>query len=141
MVGAKIEGMRELEAKFKKLDAGIKGRIGSSAVDKGAEFIQEKAHDRCAVKGEPSADGFWPATDVWYVDPTRAGAVRRSIKRITDGLTAAIGTNHMLAPQLEFGGTKGESARPFMRSALDENKNEIISMVGKELWQQIEGAL
>jgi len=141
MSNVTIDGLQELEAKLNRLDASIKQVIGGRAVDAGAELLEQKAHDRCAVKGEPSADGYYPATDVWHVDPSRAGAVRRSIKRVTEGLTSLVGTNHILARQLEFGGDDGESARPFMRSSFDENRDEITEIIADRLRDGIRGAI
>jgi len=141
MANVRVEGGEQLAANLNRIAHETRGRIGSEAVDAGGELIQQKAHDRCAIKGEGSIDGYYQPAEVWSVDPARAGAVKRSIKRITEGLTCRVGSNHMIAPKLEKGLPSGHEPRPFMRPALDENINEAQERIGTALWQGITGVV
>lgn len=114
---AKIEGMKELERKFKKLSDNVGGPIRDEALVQAGEYFRQDAHDKCPAKGLGSIDGHYPAIG----DPTpQSGAVRKSIKAgAPQGGEVRVGTNHMLGPDLEFG-TSRESPHPFMRRAADD---------------------
>ena len=97
------------------------------------EFVKQKAHDRCAVKGGTSADGVY-VSDHDPKDPSRAGEVRESIQMESRPSETIIYSNHLIAKMLEFGQGLGHpesvSAKPFMRPAVDENRQEIASIFG-----------
>ena len=97
------------------------------------EFVKQKAHDRCAVKGGTSADGYYSSP--WEPkDPSRAGEVRESIQMEARPSEAIVYSNHMISRLLEFGQGLGPptsvSAKPFMRPAVDENRQEIVNIFG-----------
>lgn len=56
--------------------------------------------------------------------PVDTGHLRRSITKEVDGKEARIGTNIHYAPYVELGTVKMK-AQPYLRPALDENKNKL----------------
>lgn len=109
-------------------------QISQAALEDVGEFVRQKAHDRCPVKGSTSADGYyhspWPAG-------ARAGEVRQSIKTwVVNPFQVRVGSNHMIAALLEFGQGLGPpvsvTAKPYMRPAVDENQEEIKNRFGEQ---------
>lgn len=114
--------------------------ISDETLNDVGEFVRQKAHDRCSVKGSTSADGYYTSP---YPprDPGRAGEVRRSIKKTAPSNNQIkIGSNHMIAPMLEQGSSR-ETPKPFMRPAIDENQNHIVGMISEALEKSIRGVL
>ena len=100
-----------------------------AALEAMGQFVNQKAHDRCPVKGGTSADGVYVSDS----QPTKnSGAVRRTIKHSIDrqNKRVVVGTNHMLAPGLEKG-TSREQAHPFLTPAAEENITQ-IARIGEE---------
>lgn len=62
--------------------------------------------------------------DAAHLCPVDTGRLRASITRSTEngGLTGKIGTNVEYAPYIEFG-TSRSAAQPFLRPAIDDNKD------------------
>ncbi len=106
-----------------------------AALNEIGDFVLEKAQGRASVKGEGSADGYYSSP--WAVrDPSRVGAVRKSIQKTMQPNKVVIGSNHMIAPKLEHGSSR-ETPKPFMRPSIDENRNEIVAMFTEKLVDSI----
>ncbi len=120
----KVEGLAEATAAFDRLKRDVQEVVTGAAVERAGEYVRQDAHDKCPVKGGRSADGYYTSS----AEPTpRSGAVRKSIKYENKGDFAIVGTNHMIAPQLEFG-TSREAPHPFLgRSAADKNTQKAIA--------------
>jgi len=138
-VTVRIQGAEQLIANLNRVGSQMRGRIGSDAIDAGGEIIETAAYRRCAIKGQGSLDGYYHPVDTWYPATDRAGAVKRSITRSTQGLTCIVGSNHMIAPKLEFGLPHHEP-RPFMRMAIDENSDEAQRVIGEAIMSGVQGA-
>jgi len=103
----KIEGIKELQAKFKSIDSEIQKAL-SQAVSAGAAVVERDAKIRCAVD---------------------TGTLRRSIREMkhtenAGRIESQVGTDIVYAPHVEFG-TRYQAAQPYLRPALDENGPEI----------------
>lgn len=61
--------------------------------------------------------------------PVRTGTLKRSITHKVEKRSAAIGSNVEYAPFLELGTSK-MSPRPFLRPALEANRNKIEQLFG-----------
>lgn len=59
--------------------------------------------------------------------PVRTGNLRSSITGRVAGEQAIIGTNVEYAPYMEYG-TKVTKAQPYLRPALDANKNNLLKL-------------
>ncbi len=108
-------------------------QVSQEALEEVGEFIRQWAHDRCSVKGSNSADGYYSSE--WEAhNPQRAGEVRESIKMVSRPGEVKVGSNHIIAPKLEFGRGLGPptsvTAKPFMRPAVDENQDTIRQKFG-----------
>ena len=66
--------------------------------------------------------------------PVDTGNLRASITHRVDGDEATIGTNVEYAPAQEF------KYNPFLRPALDENKNQVQNIMGKIIGDEIRRA-
>ena len=116
-----IDGLDHMEKQFDKLSKSVRGEIAQEALEEAGEYFRQDAYNKCAVKGGMSADGFYFSE--W--DPTgRSGAVRESIKwKLMNIAEVIIFTNHMIAPDLEFG-TSREQAKPFMGRAAQDKQTQ-----------------
>jgi len=112
----KIEGAKELDRKLKRLDKSMAGEIRKEALDAVGEFVRQDAYNKCPVKGGTSADGHYRSEGT---PGPRSGAVRESIKYEVKRDHVVVGTNHIIAPDLEFGSSR-ESPHPFMRRSIDD---------------------
>lgn len=117
-VKAKITGLDDLKKAFDRLSKDIQGQTLQTAVRVGSLPIQNSAIEKC---------------------PVLTGNLRRSIHTEVEGSNtyaqADVGTDVVYAPYVEFG-TKRQAAQPYLRPALDENKDNAvreISNVLKEL--------
>ena len=107
----KVEGIKELQAKFKVLDVSIQN-IMSQAVSQGAAVVERDAKQRVRV---------------------RTGRLRNSIREMKQTKTASrvesqVGTDVEYGPANEFGSAR-LSAQPFLRPAIDNNEAEIVAAV------------
>ena len=119
MFTVKIEGVKELQSKFKALDKELQ-IILSQAVSAGAAVVERDAKIRC---------------------PVDTGALRRSLREMKQNKTpgrieSQVGTDIEYAPHVEFG-TRYQRAQPYLRPALDENTNEIQAAFETRLNQLI----
>jgi len=119
MFTVKIEGVKELQSKFKALDKELQ-IILSQAVSAGAAVVERDAKIRC---------------------PVDTGTLRRSLREMKQNKTpgrieSQIGTDTEYAPHVEFG-TRYQRAQPYLRPALDENTNEIQAAFETRLNQLI----
>lgn len=110
-------------------------QVSQEALESVGDFIRDWAYNRCAVKGGTSGDGYYVSK--WEPkDPGRAGEVRESIKMVSQPGLVKIGSNHLIAAQLEFGRATlpptSVTAKPFMRPAIDENRDEIKNRFGDQ---------
>lgn len=112
----KIEGIKELKAKFKAIDSEIQQAL-SQAVSAGAAVVERDAKMRVVVDN---------------------GDLRRSIKELQNKEThgrieSQVGSDLDYAARIEFGYTGpdklgrlfNQAAQPYLRPALDENTSEI----------------
>ena len=119
MFTVKIEGVKELQSKFKALDKELQ-IILSQAVSAGAAVVERDAKIRC------------------HVD---TGTLRQSLREMKQNKTpgrieSQVGTDIEYAPHVEFG-TRYQRAQPYLRPALDENTNEIQAAFETRLNQLI----
>lgn len=103
----KIEGIKELKAKFRIIDSEIQTAL-SKAVSAGAAVVERDAKIRV---------------------PVDTGNLRRSIKELQNKespgrIESQVGSDVAYAPRVEFG-TQFQRAQPYLRPALDENTSEI----------------
>jgi hypothetical protein len=115
-------------------------QVSQEALEDVGEFVRQWAYNRCAVKGGTSGDGYYVSQ--WEPkNPGRAGEVRESIRKVSQPGLVKIGSNHMIAFNLEFGTATGPptsvTAKPFMRPAVDENREEIKSRFGEQFGTKI----
>lgn len=122
----KIEGDKELEAALNRLDASVRGEHLAEAARKGAEIVREEASRRA---------------------PRRTGNLARNIvARATlmtgDRAEISVGPNKdaWYGALVEVG-TKHARARPYLRPAIDESKEEVERAVRDELRRRIMGAI
>lgn len=115
-----VKGIKELQNTLKSIDNELQD-ILSKAVSQGAAVVEKDAKMRVVVK---------------------TGTLRRSIREIKTirsptRAESQVGTDIKYAARIEFGYTgpdrRGrtfhQGARPYLRPALDENKNEITQAV------------
>lgn len=107
MFTVKIEGVKELQSKFKALDNELQ-TVLSQAVSAGAAVVDRDAKIRC---------------------PVDTGTLRRSIREMKQNkspgrIESQVGTDIEYAHAVEFG-TDRQRAQPYLRPALDENTQEI----------------
>ena len=121
-MGARIRlvGAEQVLANFQRIDNRIKRQTIGDALSESGEYVRKDVHDKTPVKGGSSADGFY-VSKAWSHDPSKAGAVRKSVKWAlsTLGNAVVIYTKHIIAPKLEYG-TSRESPHPFFRRSYDD---------------------
>ena len=71
--------------------------------------------------------------------PVDTGNLKNSITHQVKGDEARIGTNTDYGPYLEFG-TRKMPAQPYLRPAMDKNKNNIQKILADMIGKDIEGA-
>ena len=106
-IRVEVKGIKELQAKFKQIDAEFQ-RALNDAVSAGAAVVTRDAKIRCAVD---------------------TGTLRRSLREMkhtenAGRIESQVGTDIVYAPHVEFG-TRYQAAQPYLRPALDENGPEI----------------
>lgn len=119
LFSVKIDGVKELQSKFKQMDSEIQKAL-SEAVSAGAAVVERDAKIRC---------------------PVDTGTLRRSLREMKQNKTpwrieSQVGTDTEYAPHVEFG-TRYQRAQPYLRPALDENTNEIQAAFETRLNQLI----
>lgn len=144
MSGIKVEGVDALVRKLQKL-GGMSPEIMGKSLLAGALVLegavkrsfQGAKHGRVYSRGQKShtasAPGETPAIDY--------GALLNSISSAQEGSDAIVFTNQEHGPMLEFGTSK-MAARPFMRPAADEHKDEVktaIEATAKRLIEEAAG--
>ncbi len=112
----KVEGLEEATKAFDRLQKEVQEAVKGAAVERAGEYVRQDAHDKCPVKGGRSADGFYSSDGEMTA---RSGAVRKSIKYENKGDFAVVGTNHIIAPDVEFG-TSREKPHPFLRRSVED---------------------
>lgn len=122
-MNVKLEGMEHLIKNLQKLKPQIQIKAVETALKASGEVVRQDAYNKAPIKGGTSADGFYVSGSK-LAEGGRQGAVRESIKvgdpKIYDkNSQIRVGTNHMIAPDLERG-TSREAAKPFMRRSADD---------------------
>ena len=127
-VRIEIVNLDEWNAKLKTMDDALAEQAVVRALTAGALLIQNAAKEQA---------------------PYRTGTLRRSIHTEQgDGMEVIVGTDVPYAARLEYGFMDADSrgrqyhqaARPYLRPAFDENKDEAIEEVGKALAELLEKA-
>jgi len=137
----KLHGAEDLERALKRVTDAVKYQALDKTLEAAGEYVRQDAHDKCAVKGGVSADGFYRSES----EPSgRPGAVRESIKYRLSQFKPEVYvlTNHIIAPDLEFG-TSREQAKPFMRRSADDPQTQlgVVEIFNRVMRQEIEGAI
>lgn len=138
----KIEGDHELHERLKKLGARARASL-LTAAQAGARVIEEDADRRApgpyVIVGNERVEGgmaeveIGPDRDHWYYRFFEFGATEHEIKGEplafqADGETVfAMGATH-----------PGMSAQPFLRPAVDTQRNQAVSAVGRVFRAEIE---
>lgn len=71
--------------------------------------------------------------------PVKTGQLRRSINSQVVGDEARVGTNVHYAPYVEYGTRRPTKEQPYLRPALDNNRNKIIRLYGEEIRRSFSG--
>ena len=117
----RLDGHKELVAKFHGLDDWVQSRKIQAALRAGGLIIMNDAKARA---------------------PVLTGNLRRSIT-VQDGpgpQEVNIGTDVEYAPFQEFG-TSRMGARPYLRPAFDQNKPEVEREIADALWDLMKGEI
>lgn len=121
----KIQGSDELIDNLKKLGSNLSGALEAAATS-GAMLIQNEAKD---------------------LAPYRTGTLRRSIhtetvEKTSDSVTLKVGTDVVYAAAQEFGiDDRNLPAHPFLRPAVDHNKEKLVDEIRKALSSIVKGAI
>ncbi len=125
-----IKGLKELDARLKKLPDVVQRRILGAATAAAARVVQKSAKSQA-----PAKTGRLKKNIVVRTKRTRTGTVSRVTLR-----TKGKGTdpkNAYYGRFVEFG-TKKQAARPFLRPAFDSNVNQAIQTMRKKIAQRLE---
>lgn len=128
-----VKGQKELDAKFKKLEAATQSKIMREAVEDGAKIVKADARSRVT---------------------SRSGKLRRGIKlgkakKTKAGMTIDIRSDKFYSRMVELGHTivvktRGGNkvighvaGKPFMTPALDARKDEVVSAISFKFKQAV----
>lgn len=151
----KIEGLEEVLARLNSLSPNLRKGALRTGMRKGANTVRKAARDKAPVKSEAmkkniavqfasrtsrKIDGlaFRVGVRGGAKEPTKASRYSRS--RRSAGSTAPDRRSTWYWRLVEFG-TQKMPARPFMRPALSQNVEKVISQVAKDLDDGIDNEL
>jgi len=150
MIELKLDGAEELQRKFKELSLDFEKTMAGALVA-GGFVVSNDAKDRCRYltgNARRSIHIGYEGADVTPIQPEGDGTTPRAmpvvpgmVMRIADDLGKGervellIGTNVWYTWQLEF-----VHGHPFLRPALDENRQEVHAEIRRALQQVIRKA-
>jgi HK97 gp10 family phage protein len=143
-ISQKIEGLRELGGALKELSSDVSKRIIYSATLKASQVIAKRASQLAPVSDKPHKVGKNGPT----VQPGNLSKniVTKRRKQIKNGLAAyevvwksKKKSDPFYGLFAEFG-TTSQAAKPFMRPAFDQTKDEALNVMIKTLSKRIERA-
>lgn len=140
----KITGDKALMKKFDNLTDAVRGKAQERALVAGALIIQNAAKQAAPVETGNlrrsihigGHDDLGEGGDI--VDRAGTRVPRPEIDR--DTVAVYVGTDVVYAAAVEYGG-KGTRAQPYLRPALDENKNAVQKEVTDAFLDLIEAAV
>lgn len=130
-VTVKFEGGRELAQALEQLPKATARNTIRRALKKAAQPIEKAAEDHA-----PVLTGRLKLSIVSGTQLTRSQK-RMAKKETTYFSEIHVGTASGHGVPQEFGTFK-DTAHPFMRPAWDANKDQALTLIGKELWSEIE---
>lgn len=119
---AALKGAQELERVLKRASDAVARESLVEATAAGAKVIVDGARRRAAKDTGKGAESI------------HATVTERSRFSVTQSIGPSKNAFYMRF--VEFGTVK-TAARPFLRPALDEERDAVIRKVGRELWEQI----
>jgi HK97 gp10 family phage protein len=120
MIRAKVRGIEELKLKLKKLGKEVNKEM-RPALEEAAKIVKEDAKNKA---------------------PVRTGVLKKSITvEMVSDQEARIGPGKegWYGPFIEFGKV-GYAPQPFLRPAFDENRQEILNKIKKNLKMAVQRA-
>ncbi len=142
----KVKGFKELDRVLADLPLAVSRRIISDALKKAAQPVLDSARAKVPVgsgtyRGRPRPH----LRDSLDVQPTlsRRQRSKRTVQGDVElfiGPKVGIGQGGRHGHLVEFG-TYKMAARPFLRPAWDENKNKVLDIFSKEIWENIKRAI
>lgn len=133
MITLKVSGFVELEKALLKLPQEIAGKVLSAALRKSGTPMAETGKRLAPRSDDPGPHGHM------------ADSIKlRTFKTESDhdveiNLWLGPDPTHFYGIFPEFG-TRHQSATPFLRPAWDQHKDEVLTILGKELWAGINRA-
>lgn len=134
MIEFRVDGFKELESALRKLPQEIAGRVLSAALRKAGEPMAADARQAAPRSANHDPNGHMG-------DSIKLRILRdaNSTADVEAAFWLGPDANHWYGGFQEFG-TIHKGARPFMRPAFDRHKDEVIDLLGKELWKGIDRA-
>lgn len=143
MIRATITGDAELRAKLKRLQGNVNGQQMATALAAGGMLIVNTAKTKAPVitgtlRSSIHVGGYTQLSDDFGHNPRGADYSDLGGKTVTrSGASVQVGTNIEYGPPVEFG-TGRRSAKPFLRPAYDEEKNNAVQEVADTLRELVE---
>lgn len=153
-VTLKVEGLRQLGEKFAKLDEKTQKKVIRSAVRKSAALVRDfaKSHHsnwqnqtgslEAAISTRRATKESRPGLEVWVlgVFKTRSRAGKNTSRLSKDGKVIQLTALPYYWKFLEYGTVK-MTARPFLRPALDANKQKASDKMAEVLAEELKKAV
>lgn len=140
MITLKVAGFVELEKALRRLPEMIAGPVLTAALRKAGAPMAATASRLAPRSGTPGPQGHM--ADSIKLRSMKNGEETARAEGLNDfEVNLALGPDrrHFYGSFSEFG-TVHQSARPFMRPAWDQHKDEVLAILGKELWAGIDRA-
>lgn len=131
-IGAKIEGLKELDRALKQLPLAVQKRVLRATLQKAGQPIVEDAQGRAPRLTGELAERI-------TIKATLSRRQRRRMRKEKGAVVMFVGSTDPKAHLLEFG-TEKMAARPFLRPSWDAGKAQVLATIRTELWTAIQKA-
>jgi HK97 gp10 family phage protein len=141
VVGLSLEGAADMRAKLEKISEELRGKVLRNAVEEGAEPILAAARAKAPVLKAPAAHRLRgllkTLIKAWFPRTVRPGKVTMQIgvdlrelaRFLPPGARKKGDAPDFLYPMFQEYGTTKDEAQPFLRPAIDEQRENAVARV------------